>query len=447
MGMGASFSLRYFLRIVFDYLGIIVVSLLVINGAVIAYNLLAPRQYVASTRVFVESAGEQVMLVQKDRPFAAPPSAEQILSTESEIITSHPVVQTALSRLQGKDATAEEASAVIARLQVIPLKKSNVLRIDYQHRDATQAAKFLNLLVEAYREFRGSIAPTGQPVSKVQERLQGLRFQIDSLYSAQEALLTNSNMADFDNTMRFLSQSIFDAESRQSQIDDEMAEIRRQISYYNQELAAFRADPAHAVIVPENWVTAVRVISELQAAQDRAVTARQTFAEGSEPVKAAEQRLSQLQKQLDGVLGSHLADLKQKEQSLKAQRAQHGSRVEQQRQELLTIPEVKGRTQSIEAALENLNRLYTDLVRQQISEDVGTGGQATVSISLLSPATPPVDAAYPRRLQNVLLGLLGSLVFTISLVYILESLDTTVKTSLDFERLSIPFLSSFSKSE
>jgi hypothetical protein len=32
-------------------------------------------------------------------------------------------------------------------------------------------------------------------------------------------------------------------------------------------------------------------------------------------------------------------------------------------------------------------------------------------------------------------------------VYILESLDTTVKTSLDFERLGIPFLSSFSKSE
>lgn len=445
--MGASFSLRYFLRIVFDYLGFIVVSLLIINGAVIAYNILVPRQYVASTRVYVESAVGEVTLVQKDRPFATPPSVEQILSTEGEIIISHPVVQSALGRLHGREASAEEASLAIEHIQVIPLKKSNVLRIDFQGRNPEEAAKFLNYLVEAYREFRGSIAPTGQPVSKVQARLQGLRHQIDSLYAAQEALLTSSNMADFDNTMRFLSQSIFDAETRQGQLDEQLAEVQRQAGYYAQELAAFKKDPTHAVIVPEGWVTASRSVGEVEAAEQALMTARQTYAENSEPVAVATRRLDRARKQFANILGSHVADLLLKEQSLTAQRAQYGLRVQQQRGELLGIPEVKSRTQSIESALENLNRLYTDLVRQQMSDDVGTGAQSDVAISHLSPATPPLDATYPRRLQNILLGLLGSLVFTITLVYLLESLDTTVKTSLDFERLGIPFLSSISKSE
>lgn len=445
--MGTSFSLRYFLKIVFDYFWFIAVTLILINGTVIAYNIFAREQYIASTRIYVERAAENSSLVQKDRPFATPPSIEQVLSSEGEITTSHPVVFDALSKLNGAPPRDEDVAQVIARLQVVPLKKSNVLRIDYRSHDAKGAAQLLNVLVESYRSFRTRMVASDAPDRSMQERLNRLRFQIDSLYQAQQQLLTQYKIADFDNTMRFLSQSIFELESNQNQLDGNLADVRRQIQYYESELASFKADPRHVIVVPENWVMALAMMRELQSAQDQLSVVLQTYTPSSNQAQDASSRVNLLQQQVVSVVGSHLTDLKQKAQSLEARQRMQGARVSEQRGELLSIPEVKSRSQSIESALESMNRLYTDLVRQQMSEDVTSGARSDVSISLLSPAVTPTQHTYPRRGQNVLLGLLGSLVLTISLVYILESLDATMKNSIDFEKLGIPFLASFTKSE
>ncbi len=445
--MGTSFSLRYFLKIVFDYFWFITVTLILINGTVIAYNLFAKEQYIASTRIYVERAAENISLVQKDRPFATPPSIEQVLSTEGEIIASYPVVHDALLKLEGVKPSDERVARVIEQLQVIPLKKSNVLRIDMRDPDPVYAAKLLNVLVDSYRSFRDKMVISEMPDAAMKERLDRLRFQIDSLYQAQEHLLTQSQIADFDNTMRFLSQSIFDLESMLGRMDGELSELRRQIQYYEHELSLFKSTPNHAIVVPESWVTAINLLRELQDAQDRLSTVQQTYTASSSQSQDAQARVNQLRGQLVEIISSHLSDLKQKEQSLQDQRSRKGLMASEQRGELLTIPEVKSRSQSIESALESMNRLYTDLVRQQMSEDVTSGARSDVSISLLSPAVTPTQHTYPRRGQNVMLGLLGSIVLTISLVYILESLDTTMKNSIDFEKLGIPFLASFTKSE
>lgn len=445
--MGTSFSLRYFLKIVFDYFWFIVVTLVALNGAVVIYNLSASKKYLASTRIYIERAAENAALIQKTRPFADPPSITQVLSTEGEILTSFPVVEAALQATLGTKPTAIEVSRMIENLQVIPLKNSNVLRVDFLGDTPQGTADMLNQLVGAYQSFRAGmhLPAAGSPV--VDDRMRRLRFQIDSLYSAQEQLLTQYKIADFDNTMRFLNQSIFDTETTESIVKTHLSELRRQIAFYQGQAADVDKDPNHMMVVPEGWVTMVNLLRELEAAQTRLSTAQQTYLPAASQVREASAQLEFLKGQVAQTLKSHINDLRQQEQALLDQLAQHQTRVSQQRVELLSIPQVKSRSQSIEAALTGMNDLYAELERQQLSNDVTAEYGSEVTISLLAPATAPRTHEYPRRFQNILLGLLGSLLFTIALVYIYESLDTTIKHSDDFEKLGIPYLTGFTQSK
>ncbi|MEH6455438.1 MAG: polysaccharide biosynthesis tyrosine autokinase [Cocleimonas sp.] len=90
--------------------------------------------------------------------------------------------------------------------------------------------------------------------------------------------------------------------------------------------------------------------------------------------------------------------------------------------------------------VENSNKLYSSLIQRR--EEVGVASQAnTSSISIVEPAIVPVRKYRPRPKVNLLLGLLSGLIFGLALAFLRESLDKSIKSSDDLEKITgLPIL-------
>jgi len=90
--------------------------------------------------------------------------------------------------------------------------------------------------------------------------------------------------------------------------------------------------------------------------------------------------------------------------------------------------------------VENSNKLYNSLLQRR--EEVNVASQAnTSSISIVEPAVTPIKKYRPRPKVNLLVGLLSGLIFGLALAFLRESLDRSIKSSDDLERLTgLPIL-------
>ena len=90
--------------------------------------------------------------------------------------------------------------------------------------------------------------------------------------------------------------------------------------------------------------------------------------------------------------------------------------------------------------VENSNKLYSSLLQRR--EEVSVAFQAnTSSISIVEPAVMPVSKYRPRPKINLLVGLLSGLIFGLAFAFLRESLDKSIKSSDDLEKLTgLPIL-------
>jgi len=114
------------------------------------------------------------------------------------------------------------------------------------------------------------------------------------------------------------------------------------------------------------------------------------------------------------------AQLAQAEQELSEARSQYD--------EILTeSPDDTTAIDAINQSIQLKERTYATLLEQYESARVNEALLAN-SVSVVEPAYLPTRPATPRVLMNMVLGILGGLVFGVVLAFIIENLDTRIYT-------------------
>jgi len=95
---------------------------------------------------------------------------------------------------------------------------------------------------------------------------------------------------------------------------------------------------------------------------------------------------------------------------------------------------------NLKRRVENSNKLYNSLLQRR--EEVAVASQAqTSNISIVEPAVTPIRKYRPRPKVNILLGLLTGLILGLAFAFLRESVDKTVKSTDDLEKLTgLPIL-------
>lgn len=438
--MTSTISLRHFLKIIFEHKRLMIVLLLLVNGGVLFYNILAPRVFESSAKVYVESVAEELALMQKARPFADPPSAEQLLSTESEIITSFIVLKNAWEEVKGVEPTAQDVERLKSSIQIMPVRKANVLDITLQAEDAQVAADLLNALLREYNTYRGSIKVADSSTQYLDGQLASIKATMDSLYVAQDQLVTEHGLADYENSMRLLSTSMYELESALRVKKERQSELNSLASHMEMDLRVFAGDMDASLTVLESWSIVRNLMSQFEEARTALRVAEEQYTVESADVKRVRAKVSALKRQLEGAFKAQLAEVRRQSREAGSEISSVERELNEKRSTLLSIPEVQSRYMSAQSAIDNLSSLYGDLTKARAAKGSQDNSAESINISVISPAYVTPSAKYPRIFQNTILGFFASFIFSLALLYIIESMDSSIKFSDDLEKLGIRYL-------
>lgn len=124
-------------------------------------------------------------------------------------------------------------------------------------------------------------------------------------------------------------------------------------------------------------------------------------------------------------------------ESIKAASAEVESRLEQAREQILELGrriQDEGKSDELDAALQIATGSYVTLAEKleqlKINEQLETGSGRVVS-----PAATPADPVEPNPLRNAAIGIVVGLVFGLSMAFINEYMDDTVKSSAQAEEI------------
>jgi len=114
--------------------------------------------------------------------------------------------------------------------------------------------------------------------------------------------------------------------------------------------------------------------------------------------------------------------------------------LEAQRQKVLQLKAGRDRIAVLEKELESAQRNY-DSVSTRFSQVNLESQTQQANVVLLSPASPPLDAAFPKLLLNTLVGVFLGVLIAIGSALVRELVDRRVRNTRDLtESLEVPVL-------
>jgi len=387
-------------------------------------------------------------MVVEARPFAVPPSTDQILNTEGEIIRSYPVVEAALKRTLPDEAIGTHAIIRTAGLlQIRAISESSILVIEFKHSDPQYAANLLNNLVDAYNEMRGEIDNRAYIAALFKQQQERLNQQIDSLTTLKTTMLDEQGISKIDQTMTSLTLRILELEDKSFDLRARQLDLEGERLFLQNQLEAFQNDDLTVPYIPADWKDAQVISDQFLTTLSNLRSLQTQYAVTYVEVIRLQRQSDKLKEMLIDVFNTHIGRMGEDLSDIEEQLALHQTEIAKNKRTLEPLPFLKNNWDNVSLTLQNLNGLYSELTKQRLAEEINTPPTGNISISLITPAIAPPSPTYPRRLTNIFLGFIGSLAFTFAIVYLLDVVDRTVKYGEDLESNQIPYLAGFTSTK
>lgn len=462
-------DLREHLKILRKRLWLIVGFAAAVLAAAVAYLLLAPRIYQASSSIIIESSNPRVLGDKTDSVDFGPSdywSNKEYFETQYKVMASREVLQRVVekkglardldflgvARIEDPEKRAkaleklDPVQVLSDRMRIEPVKNSQLATIVVEDQNPARAAELANAIVEAYIE------------SNLDQRQQGTRAASQWLSEQMQDLkgkLETSEVAlfNFRKDNDILATSIEDKQNINSQrlvaLNDSLTKVMAQrvelesaIAEVERTEKSTKADPFWALklgrVATNPTVAKIREELAKQEAEVAALTQR--YLEQHPQRLAAEERLRKLRDQLATELTNVVSGLRSQYREVHGTELQLVELIEGLKREAFEINKRDIDQRKLERETENNRRLY-DLVLSRLKDsDLAVMLKAN-NVRVLDMAEVPDKPVKPRPALVGALALLLGLLGGVGLAYGAEMLDNTLKQEEDVENvLGLPFL-------
>jgi uncharacterized protein involved in exopolysaccharide biosynthesis len=494
-GEDGEFSLRDLLTVVFKRRRLILSFFLTTVVVTTLATFLLPPTYEATASILVKKASAEVPLVPKESSqLIISQVTEEDLNSEMTILKSRQAIEDTLHGLDVDESWRREglpgrawkavASALGAarlsyfdemvlqlekKIEIQPIRKSNVIQVRYRHTDPDWATRVVQGLTERYLARRAQVYQSPQAVAffgdetraaaarleKAEQALKsysreagvsvlGLSGDPQSLAAEKEAVLRR--LAGFETQLGDARVQIQQQAERVSALDAQLVgepERLRSSLRLNQDPTTEEFEKALVALqlkrdalvqdfTPDN--RQVRdVDQQIQATQER--------------LKAAEERVASINRteinkvnqDLRALLLAARADLqgaRARHDSLQAQVAIHRRALEGLDQKGFITEGLRREARASEDAYMLYQKKH-----EEARISAAMDQQKIVNVSIAQPARRPLRPVSPRKALNLLLGLLLGTLGGLGLAFAAEYFDHSFTTGHDLEvRLGIPLL-------
>ena len=443
----------------------IIVGFLIL-GALL--TLLVVPKYVATSRVLVEMETDQIIEGADTAPAAAYQDADRFLQTEVDILRSRSLAQRVVEQenlaesarffeAQGIDMPTEEAlpegvnSAVqlpayreevaIDALQdsmnvTLPME-SRIVSISFESADPQLAATISNATAEAYiasnlsRKFDSSAYARdylAQELADARAKLEQSERDLNQ-YSRAAGLIRVSGQgqnADQETTLSITNDALQQFNAAASE-----ATARRITAQQDWESISNQPTMSIPQVLQNNAVQAL--LADKAEAEAELSAERSRHLDDHPNVQALQARVNEIDEQIQAVASSIKRSVRLQYESALEREENIRGQVTGLRSDALNEQDRGVQYNVLKRVAETDRALYNTLLTRY-NELSATAGASSNNVSLVDVAEPPRKPSFPDPILNMLVALLGGLVFASGFVFVREQYDDVIRSPDDVER-------------
>ncbi len=442
-------TLQQFLLILRARWLVIVLAFAVTVGTTVTVSLLMPKQYTASATVVVDVKSPDPVSGMMLQGMMAP----GYMATQIDIINSDRVAKTVVKLLkmdssaaiqaqwqeatQGQGQLADWLSALLQRnLSVKPSRESNVINIDYTGSDPQFASAVANGFAQAYLDVNLDLrlAPARQYAAFFEEQTQVARERLEKAQQALSSYQQQHGITSADERMDFETAKLNETSSQLTGVQGQTTDSQSKRQTTQAETLA--------EVMQSPLINGLKAdIARLQA---KITESRVNLGVNHPQIQRNESELAALQAQLDAETRKISSSIETTYQVGKQREAQLQGALASQKARVLLLNKQRDELNVLRRDIESAQRSF-EVVSQRAAQTNLESQTTQTNISVLNPATAPVDPSKPKVLLNTLVSIfLGSLL-GVGLALMLELTNRRVRSPEDlFEALALPVLGSVS---
>jgi capsular exopolysaccharide synthesis family protein len=403
--------------------------------------------YEATSRVEVEAATPEIQSL--NDLFRSQPSDEAFLQTQVNVLKSENLAWRTVQQLGlgqesgfpakgGSDnrALAELPTAAQNRLirafkqhlRVQLMRDSRMVEVTFESTDPQLAARAANALVSNYSEFsfHQKYDATRQASGFMEQQLDELKAKVEKSqqamvdYERQNAIVNvGEKESVVEQRLGALSQDLTAAQSERMQ---------KQSLY---ELAS--ANDAQLDVVAQNEVLP-RLEEKLADLRGQYVDAMGQYGPNFPKVLRLRDQLNEVQSTIERERKRAVARIRNDYKAALAREKLLSAAVTQEKAEVGKLNQLLIQHNILKREFETNQQLYDSLLQHLKDATVSAGLRAT-NIHLVDAALVPTVPVRPKKMYNVAIALLVGVILGVTLAFVQESLDTSIKSAEDLERV------------
>jgi polysaccharide biosynthesis transport protein len=445
-GLAATSPLRAYWDICSKRRWEILTSLIVVPVAVAIFSFKMKPVYRSTARLEIEAASPELRSI--DEPYQTVPTDESFLKTQVQVLASDRLAWQTIQDLHLDSAPAFSAGVLDAREASDPERAQNLLiaafakhlhaaltpnshtvQVSFESTDAEVASQVVNTLVNDYVEynFRTKYDAARQASGWMEQQLDELRAKVEK---SQRALV------DYER-----KNAIVNVSDRQNVVEARLEDLNKDLTSAENDLAQKRSlndlvksDPSKVSLVTQDDL--------LERLEEKEADLKTQYVDTLAQYGPRFPRVTRLRDQV-----KEIESLIERERRQDAERIQSEFRVATDRVSLLSASVARQKVEVgdlnqlliqhnlLQRDFETNQQLYASLLQHLKDATVSAGLRAT-NVHVVDPARPETIPVRPKKLFNVALGTLVGLLIGVTLAFIQEGLDYSIKTAEEVERLT-----------
>lgn len=467
-------SLRDFLTVIFKHRSRISAVFIATVATVAVGSFLMPPTFEAKSSLMVKFGREYVYRSEVGETSQAISfSREETVNSEIEILKSRDLIEKVITSLgvekiypslannpQGEISPLDAAILKFEKkLSVESIKKSNVIQVTFQHRDARVAASAVKRLVELFKEKHLQVF-SDTKATFMEQQLAIYRDKLDESEKSLEAFKREHGVFSIDEQRRLLLQQRVDLDTTLKDAENRAVELTQKISTLKDQMRTV-SESIHIYQDKERYEIIDDAKAQLLALQLReqdllskhkennrlVVNVRKDIALVKDFLKEQEKEVtSKVRTGKNAVYQQLEMEMIQTEAGLKSLQARIGAIKEQialldQKMQNLELRENELRNLSRERKINEANyQTYVQKMEEaRITDDMNR--QKMVNISVIQEAAVPAKPVKPRKRLNILLAIILGSVSGLGLAFSSEYVSQGLVTPESAEdRLHLPVI-------
>jgi capsular exopolysaccharide synthesis family protein len=448
-GSGGTLSFATFWHVVVKRLWTIVTATIVVLVGTAVFTYKTKPVYKATASIMVETNYPQLQNL--NEIYRQTPGEDySFLSTQMQVLQSDSLAWSTMEKL-GLDSAAtlpagarsvpgqSPAQIIGARkvaaiedfkvgLAVDPIKDSRLLAVSYESTNAEMAASIVNQLIENYKEsnFQERDEFTRRASSGMEHKLEEMKTQVEKSQQAlidyeRQNLIVNVGDKETINDQR-LEQLNKDFTAAESDLDQKE-------SLY--ELAKGNEGQVGIIVKDDVLQHLEEKYNDLKASYADALT---QYGPNHPKVVRLRDQLKQMQSLMDNAQKQAIEKLHNDYLAAVSRVKLLGDALAKEKGNVSELNQRMIEHNILKRDFESNQQLYESLLERLKNATISASLQVT-NVHVIDPATIPVSPIRPNRRRNLAAGLMFGLILGVTLAFVQEALDSSVRTTEDAERL------------